>query len=65
MSGRTGRKISRADVGLFTFVTASFGNREGAAASIDERPKIKSSVALIKNLAAMREHLTKRAAKAP
>ena len=50
---------------LFTFITAFFDNKEGAAASIEACPKIKNSVALIKNLPAMREHLAKRAAKAP
>jgi len=60
-----GSKISWADVELFTFITAFFDNLEGAAASIDACPKIKNSVALIKNLPAMQEHLAKRAAKAP
>jgi glutathione S-transferase len=60
-----GSKVTWADVELFTFITAFFDNKEGAAASIQACPKIKNSVALIKNLPAMRAHLAKRAAKAP
>ena len=57
-----GSKMSWADVELFTFITSFFDNVEGAAASIENCPKIQRSVELIKTLPAMAEHLAKRAA---